>query len=188
MLPLQFYLSLVEGRVSRSRLGANSEAKVTEPMGSQTKECDSAAGSSQRGFLQELVVTFSSPMAWLLMIALIITWLGVAIVLFDLLDYTTLSEYTSYCDDPNCLSPGRRGSEVLFQQGLPPPSSIGKRGIKARAARPLKAAVAHVTSEESSDWLQTLWAFLSGLVAPEDEEEGIQQLTDPFTSFHSEEL
>ncbi|CAL9692254.1 unnamed protein product [Knipowitschia caucasica] len=143
-------------------------------MGSQTKECDSAAGSSQRGFLQELVVTFSSPMAWLLMIALIITWLGVAIVLFDLLDYTTLS--------------GRRGSEVLFQQGLPPPSSIGKRGIKARAARPLKAAVAHVTSEESSDWLQTLWAFLSGLVAPEDEEEGIQQLTDPFTSFHSEEL
>uniref|UniRef100_A0AAV2K951 Triadin n=1 Tax=Knipowitschia caucasica TaxID=637954 RepID=A0AAV2K951_KNICA len=167
MLPLQFYLSLVEGRVSRSRLGANSEAKVTEPMGSQTKECDSAAGSSQRGFLQELVVTFSSPMAWLLMIALIITWLGVAIVLFDLLDYTTLSEYTSYCDDPNCLSPG-----------LPPPSSIGKRGIKARAARPLKAAVAHVTSEESSDWLQTLWAFLSGLVAPEDEEE----------AFHSEEL
>ncbi|KAK7906942.1 hypothetical protein WMY93_015554 [Mugilogobius chulae] len=150
-------------------------------MGSQTTDSDSATRGSQRTFLEDLMVTFSSPMAWLLMIALVITWSGVAIVLFDLLDYTTLADYTSYCDDPKCLSPG-----------LPPPSSIGKRGMKARAARPLKAAVAVaasvVSSEESSDWLQTLWSFVAGLVAPEDEEEGIHQLTDPFTSFHSEEL
>ncbi|XP_055088204.1 triadin isoform X2 [Periophthalmus magnuspinnatus] len=151
-------------------------------MGSQTKDSDSAPQSPQRTFMEDLIVTFSSPMAWLLMIALIITWAGVAIVLFDLLDYTTLAEYTSYCDDPKCLSPG-----------LPPPSSIGKRGMKARAARPLKAAVAAaaasaVASEESSDWLQSLWSLVARLVAPEDEEEGIHQLTDPFTSFHSEEL
>ncbi|XP_072297220.1 triadin isoform X5 [Eucyclogobius newberryi] len=149
-------------------------------MGSQTKDSEPAPRGSPRTFLDELVLTFSSPMAWLLVIALVITWSGVAIVLFDLLDYTTLADYTSYCDDPKCLSPG-----------LPPPSSIGKRGMKARAARPLKAAVAAaasaVTSEESSDWLQTLWSFMIGLVAP-DEEEGIHQLTDPFTSFHSEEL
>ncbi|XP_072297237.1 triadin isoform X7 [Eucyclogobius newberryi] len=135
-------------------------------MGSQTKDSEPAPRGSPRTFLDELVLTFSSPMAWLLVIALVITWSGVAIVLFDLLDYTTLA-------------------------GLPPPSSIGKRGMKARAARPLKAAVAAaasaVTSEESSDWLQTLWSFMIGLVAP-DEEEGIHQLTDPFTSFHSEEL
>lgn len=135
-------------------------------MSSQTKDSDSAPQGSQRTFLEDLMVTFSSPMAWLLMIALILTWSGVAIVLFDLLDYNTLA-------------------------GLPPPSSIGKRGIKARAARPLKAAAAvaaSVASEESTDWLETLWSFVAGLVAPEDDEEGIQQLTDPFTSFHSEEL
>ncbi|XP_055005595.1 triadin isoform X3 [Boleophthalmus pectinirostris] len=86
-------------------------------MGSQTRDPDAAPRGSQRTFMEDLMITFSSPMAWLLMIALIITWFGVAIVLFDLLDYTTLA-------------------------GLPPPSSIGKRGVKARAARPLKAAVA----------------------------------------------
>lgn len=151
-------------------------------MSSQTKDSDSAPRGPQRTFLEDLMITFSSPMAWLLMIALIITWSGVAIVLFDLLDYNTLAEYTSYCDDPVCLSPG-----------LPPPSSIGKRGMRARAVRPLKtvasAAASAVTSEESTDWLEVLWSFVVGLVAPEDEEEeGIQQLTDPFTSFHSEEL
>ncbi|XP_072297243.1 triadin isoform X8 [Eucyclogobius newberryi] len=129
---------------------------VSAPMGSQTKDSEPAPRGSPRTFLDELVLTFSSPMAWLLVIALVITWSGVAIVLFDLLDYTTLA-------------------------GLPPPSSIGKRGMKARAARPLKAAVAAaasaVTSEESSDWLQTLWSFMIGLVAPDEEE-----------AFHSEEL
>lgn len=147
-------------------------------MSSQSSDPDSEPRGPQRTFLEDLVVTFSSPMAWLLMIALILTWTGVAIVLFDLLDYNTLADYTSYCDDPKCLSPG-----------LPPPSSIGKRGMKARAARPLKAAVAaSAAAEESPDWLETLWSFVVGLVAPEDDEEGIHQLTDPFTSFHSEEL
>lgn len=144
------------------------KVQVIAPMSSQTKDSDSAPRGPQRTFLEDLMITFSSPMAWLLMIALIITWSGVAIVLFDLLDYNTLA-------------------------GLPPPSSIGKRGMRARAVRPLKtvasAAASAVTSEESTDWLEVLWSFVVGLVAPEDEEEeGIQQLTDPFTSFHSEEL
>ena len=46
---------------------------------------------NQRGFLDELIMTFSSPMAWLLVLALVVTWSGVAIVLFDLLDYKTLA-------------------------------------------------------------------------------------------------
>ncbi|XP_055088205.1 triadin isoform X3 [Periophthalmus magnuspinnatus] len=151
-------------------------------MGSQTKDSDSAPQSPQRTFMEDLIVTFSSPMAWLLMIALIITWAGVAIVLFDLLDYTTLAGTSNF-----------RQSNWITAISLPPPSSIGKRGMKARAARPLKAAVAAaaasaVASEESSDWLQSLWSLVARLVAPEDEEEGIHQLTDPFTSFHSEEL
>lgn len=137
-------------------------------MSSQTKETVAAPPprSIHKTILDDLILTFSSPMAWLLMIALIITWAGVAIVLFDLLDYRTLA-------------------------GLPPPSSIGKRGMKARAVRPLKAAAAAastVTSQDSADWLEMLWSFIAGLVAPDDEEEGIHQLTDPFTSFHTEEL
>lgn len=51
----------------------------------------STARPNQKTFLDEVVMTFSSPMAWLLVVALILTWSGVAIVLFDLLDYKTLA-------------------------------------------------------------------------------------------------
>lgn len=129
-------------------------------------------------------MTFTSPMAWLLVVALILTWSGVAIVLFDLLDYKTLAEYTSYCDDPVCLHPG-----------LPPPAAIAKRGLKTRGLiRPIKpsraaaAAPGDVTTQEGTDWLGMLWTLAVSLVAPDDEEEGIHQLTETLTSFHSEEL
>uniref|UniRef100_A0A4W6ELH5 Triadin n=1 Tax=Lates calcarifer TaxID=8187 RepID=A0A4W6ELH5_LATCA len=83
-------------------------------MSSQTKagEAGSSARNSQRTFLDDVVLTFSSPMAWLLVVALIITWSAVAIVLFDLLDYKTLA-------------------------GLPPPAAIAKRGLKARGKQKL---------------------------------------------------
>lgn len=55
------------------------------------------ARTNQRTFLDDVILTFSSPMAWLLVVALIITWAGVAIVLFDLLDYKTLAGNTSHC-------------------------------------------------------------------------------------------
>ncbi|XP_031721758.1 triadin isoform X1 [Anarrhichthys ocellatus] len=144
---------------------------------------DRPARTNQKTFLDDVILTFNSPMAWLLVVALVITWFGVAIVLFDLLDTKTLTEYTSYCDDPVCLS-----------SGLPPPSAIAKRGLKARAAlRPIKSSPAgvpaDVTSQESTDWLEMIWTFAASLVAPDaEEEEGIHQLTEPLTSFHSEEL
>ncbi|KAM9338869.1 triadin-like isoform 2-T2 [Symphorus nematophorus] len=126
------------------------------------------ARTNQRTFLDDLIVTFSSPMAWLLVVALILTWSGVAIVLFDLLDYKTLAEYTSYCDDPVCLSPG-----------LPPPPAVAKRGLKARGAvRPIRSSPAAVTAQESTDWLEMIWTFAASLVAPDEDEE----------AFHSEEL
>ncbi|XP_029984622.1 triadin-like isoform X2 [Sphaeramia orbicularis] len=141
-------------------------------MSSQTKEREEAAPSrsASRTFLDDVVLTFTSPMAWLLVVALIITWSGVAIVLFDLLDYKTLADYTSYCDDPVCLSPG-----------LPPPPAIAKRGLKTRGGvRPIKsaAAAAVVSAPESTDWLDMIWTFAASLVAPDEEEE----------VFHSEEL
>ncbi|XP_068564974.1 triadin isoform X2 [Cebidichthys violaceus] len=131
---------------------------------------DPPARTNQRTFLDDVILTFSSPMAWLLVVALVITWFGVAIVLFDLLDNKTLT-------------------------GLPPPSAVAKRGLKARGGflRPIKSSPAgvpaDVTSQESTDWLEMVWTFAASLVAPDaEEEEGIHQLTEPLTSFHSEEL
>ncbi|XP_040919697.1 triadin isoform X2 [Toxotes jaculatrix] len=139
-------------------------------MSSQTssREAGPSARNHQRTFLDDVILTFSSPMAWLLVVALIITWSGVAIVLFDLLDYKTLT-------------------------GLPPPPAIAKRGLKARGVvRPIKSSPAgvpgDVAAQESADWLEMIWTFAASLVAPDDEEEGIHQLTETLTSFHSEEL
>lgn len=63
------------------------------PMSNQANggEAVPPAPANQRTFLDDLIMTFSSPMAWLLVVALILTWTGVAIVLFDLLDYKTLA-------------------------------------------------------------------------------------------------
>ena len=47
--------------------------------------------SNQRTLMNDFMVTFSSPVAWVLVVALVITWSGVAIVVFDLLDYKTLA-------------------------------------------------------------------------------------------------
>ncbi|XP_015250855.1 triadin-like isoform X2 [Cyprinodon tularosa] len=139
-------------------------------------EAGPSSQSNQRTVLDDIILTFTSPMAWLLVVALILTWSGVAIVLFDLLDYKTLADNVR----------GRR-------PGLPPPAAIAKRGIKARAAlRSLKPSSAGVHGDiaphESSDWMEMIWSFAASLVAPEEEEEGIHQLTETFTSFSSEEL
>ncbi|XP_067339101.1 triadin isoform X2 [Channa argus] len=142
---------------------------VSSPMGSQTNAGKPAPSpwTNQKTFLDDVIMTFRSPMAWLLVVALIITWSAVAIVLFDLLDYKTLTEYTSYCDDPVCLPPG-----------LPPPPAVTERGLKARAGvRPIKSSLAGFTGQESTDWLEMIWTFATSLIAPDDEEE----------AFHSEE-
>ncbi|XP_005725102.1 triadin isoform X1 [Pundamilia nyererei] len=149
-------------------------------MSSQTsiREVASPSRPNQRTFLDDVILTFTSPMAWLMVMALIITWSAVAIVLFDLLDYKTLADYTSYCDDPVCLPPG-----------LPPPAAIAKRSMRTRGGvRPIKSSSVGVSPQESTEWLEMMWAFAASLVAPDEEEEGIHHLTESLTSFHSEEL
>ncbi|KAL0164958.1 hypothetical protein M9458_040711, partial [Cirrhinus mrigala] len=44
------------------------------------------ARSSKRTLTDDLYTTFSSPMAWILVLALIVTWSAVAVIMFDLLD------------------------------------------------------------------------------------------------------
>ncbi|KTG37245.1 hypothetical protein cypCar_00035167 [Cyprinus carpio] len=42
--------------------------------------------SSKRTLTDDLHTTFSTPMAWILVLALIVTWSAVAVIMFDLLD------------------------------------------------------------------------------------------------------
>ncbi|XP_061901061.1 triadin-like isoform X1 [Entelurus aequoreus] len=126
--------------------------------------------ANKKTIVDDIILTFSSPMAWLLVVALVITWSAVAVVLFDLLDYKTIA-------------------------GLPPPPAIAKRGLKARGGvRPLRSPVSEVAPPpESTDWLEMMWTFAASLVAPDNDDdiesvEGIHQLTETFTPLHSEEL
>uniref|UniRef100_A0A8D0GRF3 Triadin n=1 Tax=Sphenodon punctatus TaxID=8508 RepID=A0A8D0GRF3_SPHPU len=52
---------------------------------------------AKKSVTEDLVTTFSSPAAWLLIIALIITWSAVAIVMFDLVDYKTFPGSSISC-------------------------------------------------------------------------------------------
>ncbi|XP_051880868.1 triadin [Pristis pectinata] len=48
------------------------------------------AKMSKKSVSDDLATTFSSPAAWFLVVALIVTWSAVAIVMFDLMDYKSL--------------------------------------------------------------------------------------------------
>lgn len=53
-----------------------------------------------------------------------------------------------------------------------------------RPIKPSRAAAAapgDVTAQEGTDWLGMLWTLAVSLVAPDDEEEGIHQLTETLT-------
>lgn len=51
--------------------------------------------------------------------------------------------------------------------------------------RPIKSSPAGVpggvTAQEGIDWLEMIWTFAASLVAPDEEEEGIHQLTETLT-------
>lgn len=59
------------------------------------------------------------------------------------------------------------------------------RDLSLGAIRPVRSARASVPADiagqEGTDWLQLLWNFVASLVAPDEEEEGIHQLTETFT-------
>lgn len=69
------------------------------PMSTTTTIIDGKNGSvpsssmkvGKKSVTEDLVTTFSSPAAWLLVVALIVTWSAVAIVMFDLVDYKDLA-------------------------------------------------------------------------------------------------
>lgn len=50
-----------------------------------------ASRGPKKTFTDNLYSTFSSPLAWILVLALIITWSCVFVIMFDLADYKTVS-------------------------------------------------------------------------------------------------
>ncbi|KTG46795.1 hypothetical protein cypCar_00025368, partial [Cyprinus carpio] len=42
--------------------------------------------TSKRTLTDDLYTTFSSPVAWILVLALVVTWSTVAVIMFDLID------------------------------------------------------------------------------------------------------
>ncbi|XP_041325762.1 triadin isoform X3 [Pyrgilauda ruficollis] len=104
----------------------------------------------KKSVTEDLVTTFSSPAAWLLVVALIVTWSAVAIVMFDLVDYKDLAgiaTYAQHCDDP-CFPPGR--------------------SVHKLSTEPLR--IIHETLEESSDWIYGFFSLLSDIVWSDDDD------------------
>nr|XP_009930263.1 PREDICTED: triadin [Opisthocomus hoazin] len=102
----------------------------------------------KKSVTEDLVTTFSSPAAWLLVVALIVTWSAVAIVMFDLVDYKAFAATCSqHCDDP-CLPPGR--------------------SVNKLSTEPLR--IIHETLEESTDWLYGFISLLSDIVWSDDDD------------------
>ena len=51
----------------------------------------SSRSAPKKNFMDHFYTTFSSPIAWVLVLALVITWSCVFVIMFDMMDYKTLS-------------------------------------------------------------------------------------------------
>ncbi|XP_066035376.1 triadin isoform X8 [Chamaea fasciata] len=113
----------------------------------------------KKSVTEDLLTTFSSPAAWLLVVALIVTWSAVAIVMFDLVDYKALAgiaTYSQHCDDP-CFPPGR--------------------SVHKLSTEPLR--IIHETLEESSDWIYGFFSLLSDIVWSDDDDDSDEGEVEP---------
>uniref|UniRef100_A0A4W4GKG8 Triadin n=1 Tax=Electrophorus electricus TaxID=8005 RepID=A0A4W4GKG8_ELEEL len=126
----------------------------------------------RRTMKEDLYTTFSSPMAWVLVLALVITWSAVAIIMFDLLDTRSLEAHTLYCDDP-CLPPGPQPGRLrnAFREA----GSL-RGGIQHMSKDPMKTV--DKAMEDSSNWMNAILTFMTNLVAPEEEEQALPLMED----------
>nr|XP_015215164.1 PREDICTED: triadin isoform X26 [Lepisosteus oculatus] len=126
----------------------------------------SSAKGPRKSVTEDLVSTFSSPTAWILVIALIVTWSAVAVVMFDLVDYRGyIASNTQYCDDP-CLPPGshHHGFSKTLQGAESP-----RGGIHEFSSDPMK--VIDEVVEESTDWIHGVVSMLSDMISPDDDDD-----------------
>ncbi|XP_048347780.1 triadin isoform X43 [Sphaerodactylus townsendi] len=115
---------------------------------------------SKKSVSEDFVTTFSSPAAWLLVVALIVTWSAVAIVMFDLVDYKTLA--------------GIHQLDIDTDKGK---AEIPRgRSVNKLATDPLR--IIHGAVEETTGWVYGSLSLLSDLIF-EDEEESEKGEVEP---------
>ncbi|XP_062890167.1 triadin isoform X2 [Mobula hypostoma] len=125
------------------------------------------AKMSKKSVSDDLASTFSSPAAWFLVVALIVTWSAVAIVMFDLMDYKNLvadldPAYSLYCDEP-CLPPGKQ--QVGVDKVLKEAPSL-KGGFKDLSSDPMK--VIDEAVEDTSTWIYGFISLLSDILSTKE--------------------
>uniref|UniRef100_A0A672F379 Triadin n=1 Tax=Salarias fasciatus TaxID=181472 RepID=A0A672F379_SALFA len=144
-------------------------SSVTTTMVIDGKNGDVGSSSvriSKKTFTEELHATFSSPLAWILVLALIITWSCVFVIMFDLMDYKTISGKVRATCEPSLFSPA--GPPPLVRKVL---KDSGRRGgLTKIGSDPMKAVNEAV--EESSNIFSSILKMAASLVAPDDDEGG----------------
>ncbi|XP_046691626.1 triadin-like isoform X2 [Silurus meridionalis] len=135
---------------------ARTSTTTTTVLESKGGESHAAATrASKRTMMDDLYSTFSSPVAWVLVLALIITWSAVAIIVFDLVDSKTL-------EGPQAASARKAFKEAGSLRG----------GIQHMSREPVESV--HKAMEESGDWMDGILTFMTNLVTPEEEEEEVE--------------
>ncbi|XP_077366114.1 triadin-like isoform X3 [Festucalex cinctus] len=79
--------------ISTQQRASSMSKPLSPPMSGQTSggEAVPRRRANHKSILEQVTVTFSSPAAWLLVAALLLTWTAVAVVHLDLLDDRTLA-------------------------------------------------------------------------------------------------
>ncbi|XP_040286021.1 triadin [Bufo bufo] len=120
---------------------------------------------------QELKTTFRSPAAWILVVALIVTWSAVAIVIFDLVDYKTFADtYSQYCDDP-CLPPGFH--QPAAGNALKQAESLLGGPISKLRNDPVR--IIHEAVDDTYDWMHAIFSTVSDFISFDDEKKGLAE-------------
>ncbi|XP_034017809.1 triadin-like, partial [Thalassophryne amazonica] len=105
----------------------------------------------KRTFTDDLYSTFSSPLAWILVLALIITWSCVFVIIFDLTAYKSISGRPLPAIRKVLKESGQRGS------------------LSKISSDPMKAV--NDVVDESTSVLGAMFRFAVNIIAP-DEDEG----------------
>ncbi|KAF3850245.1 hypothetical protein F7725_019964 [Dissostichus mawsoni] len=117
---------------------------------SRTVDPGPAPGQKPKKTLnEELHSTFSSPLAWILVLALLITWSCVFVIVFDLADYKTVS-----------------GKCLLGKMGM----KLQKNPQKPQQDRRRPHKGGERCHGESTNIISMIFSFAANLVAPEEEE------------------
>uniref|UniRef100_A0A3P8V1J0 Uncharacterized protein n=1 Tax=Cynoglossus semilaevis TaxID=244447 RepID=A0A3P8V1J0_CYNSE len=138
---------------------ARTSTTTTMVIDSKTADAGSAS-ARKKTFTDDLYSTFSSPLAWILVLALIVTWSCVFVIMFDLMDHKAISGTTrSLFGSSNRPPPLAR--KVLKDSGP-------RGGLTKLGSDPMKAV--NDVVEESGNVISVLYRFAANLIAPGEDD------------------